>query len=146
MKNLILILIAVFTIFACADEPTYSDDGVERFAETDSNSSLSINFDCADVGEVADSVALRTLYFLYAENKVAIDNLPLCQDIPRSKWSALGIPKSAFIASGGKWASGSAYFYVEKEGNYLKVSKIISDELDGETGAATQVYKVKMVE
>lgn len=146
MKNFLLILTCAFVVFSCADEPTYEDDSPERTAETDSQSNLSINFDCAETGEVADSTALRTLYFLYGENKVAIDNLPVCTGIRRSDWGALGIPKTAFVASGGKWASGSAYYYVELDGEYLKVSKIISDELDGETGAATEVYRVKMLQ
>lgn len=144
MKNLFFLLTCALCLFSCADEPTYHDDGTERTAETDSKNNLSIDFDCADIGQVADSVALRTLYFLYGENKVAMDNLPVCQDIPRNGWEAIGIPKTAFLASGGKWASGSVYFYVEKDGEFLKVSKITSDELDGETGAATEVYKVKM--
>jgi len=32
--------------------------------------------------------------------------------------AVLGIPQTAFIASGGKWASGSAYFYVEQDDEY----------------------------
>lgn len=140
MRLYATIILLCFIFFSCADEPNYDDAPMSK---TEQSPKAKIRFDCATISEVADSVALRTLYFLYRENKVAIDNLPVCREIPRSQWRKLDIPKTAFFASGGKWAGGSAYYYVEEIENELVVSKIIADELDGETGPVTEVYRVK---
>ena len=122
----------------CTDEPKAPEKEVESF---DQNEDLPVHLLCE---ENSDSSGIKTLFFLFEDNKVSLNAIPICQPISKKKWDDLGIPKAAVLAVGGKWSSGSAFHYVMMDSSQVTVYQLSSDELDGEVSGPEEIYNTKL--
>ena len=142
MKEYFLVVILGLLLFGCADEPKLSEAAeVELLNELEEIKPY--RFECFKRDTNPNRFGLFTLFFRFTDNKIAIDNIPVCGTIQKKQWDEIGIPAHAIDAKGGKWASGAAYFYAERDSTDFIIFKISADELDGEPGAAEEVYRVK---
>ena len=142
MKKSLIRFLFIVVLFGCTNEQQTPRSSYTHVPEKP----VTFSFVCEiDRGEL-EGESVQTLFLLYGDNKVVIDNLPICQPIAPREWEEIGIPQTAIDAIGGKWASGAAYFYIEKTANKATVYKLSADELDGETGAAEVVYEVTIAE
>lgn len=121
----------------CENEPKE----IEETEIITQNSDSPVSFECE---ENLDSSGIKTLFFLFGDNKVALNSIPICKPISKKKWGSLGIPKNAISVVGGKWSSGSAYHYVILDSTQVTVYQVSSDELDGEVSAPEEIYKTKL--
>jgi len=122
----------------CANEPKAPEEEVESFHQDEN---LPVHLVCE---ENSDSSGIKTLFFLFEDNKVSLNAIPICQPISKKRWDDLGIPKAAVLAVGGKWSSGSAFHYVMMDSSQVTVYQLSSDELDGEVSGPEEIYNTKL--
>lgn len=142
MKNgnrFFLLIFCTLFFLQCTNEPKGAKERMaEEFTE---NEKMPFQLICQ---ENADSSGIKTLFFLFKDNKVSLNAIPICQPISKKRWDDLGIPKEAIIAVGGKWSSGSAFHYVLMDSLQVSVYQLVSDELDGEVSGPEEIYNTKL--
>lgn len=142
MKKYLFASLLGALLVSCAEEPKMSQPAEVQQVET-LVEKKPYRFECFKRDTNPNRFGLYTLFFCFSDNKIAIDNIPACGSITQNQWNKIGIPESALDAKGGKWASGAAYYYAERDSTDFTIYKISADELDGEPGPAVEVYRVK---
>lgn len=144
MKKYLFASLQVLLFISCGDEPQMSQ--TIEIQEVESMMEVKpYRFECFKRDTNPNRFGVYTLFFCFSDNKIAIDNIPACGRVTQNQWNKIGIPESAVDVRGGKWASGAAYYYAERDSTDFIIFKISADELDGEPGPPVEVYRVKDV-
>lgn len=70
-----------------------------------------------------------------------LDTVSACEEIPTKAYAQYEIPKNALNACGGWWAGAGEYFYIIREGNFLKVYEGWQDETQEDEGYHWKEWK-----